>query len=134
MTDIAKVFAVPGEHYGTPVIRNQLQPMVMARGQVRPMNVGEVLPACFTGGAGAGAGGGGGTDSQTLSVVGNTLNISRGNSVAIPREISLSSAPPSTGGNVLSTNVIGTNTAILANPAAWYKIEGTNLVIPAFSL
>lgn len=132
MTDIAKVFAVPGEHYGTPVIRNQLQPMVMARGQVRPMNVGEVLPACFTGGAGGG--GGGGTDSQTLSVVGNTLNISRGNSVAIPREISLSSAPPSTGGNVLSTNVIGTNTAILANPAAWYKIEGTNLVIPAFSL
>ena len=128
MTDIAKVFAVPGEHYGTPVIRNQLQPMVMARGQVRPMNVGEVLPACFTGG------GGGGTDSQTLSVVGNTLNISGGNSVAIPREISLSSAPPSTGGNVLSTNVIGTNTAILANPAAWYKIEGTNLVIPAFSL
>ena len=132
MTDSAKVFAVPGEHYGTPVIRNQLQPMVMARGQVRPMNVGEVLPACFTGGAGAG--GGGGTDSQTLSVVGNTLNISRGNSVAIPREISLASAPPSTGGNVLSTNVIGTNTAILANPAAWYKIEGTNLVIPAFSL
>lgn len=132
MTDIAKVFAVPGEHYGTPVIRNQLQPMVMARGQVRPMNVGEVLPACFTGGAGGG--GGGGTDSQTLSVVGNTLNISGGNSVAIPREISLSSAPPSTGGHVLSTNVIGTNTAILANPAAWYKIEGTNLVIPAFSL
>ena len=132
MTDIAKVFAVPGEHYGTPVIRNQLQPMVMARGQVRPMNVGEVLPACFTGGAGGG--GGGGTDSQTLSVVGNTLNISGGNSVAIPREISLSSAPPITGGNVLSTNVIGTNTAILANPAAWYKIEGTNLVIPAFSL
>ena len=132
MTDIAKVFAVPGEHYGTPVIRNQLQPMVMARGQVRPMNVGEVLPACFTGGGGGG--GGGGTDSQTLSVVGNTLNISGRNSVAIPREISLSSAPPSTGGHVLSTNVIGTNTAILANPAAWYKIEGTNLVIPAFSL
>ena len=132
MTDIAKVFAVPGEHYGTPVIRNQLQPMVMARGQVRPMNVGETLPACFTGGAGGG--GGGGTDSQTLSVVGNTLNISGGNSVAIPREISLSSAPPSTGGNVLSTNVIGTNTAILANPAAWYRIAGTNLVIPAFSL
>lgn len=133
MTDSAKVFAVPGEHYGTPVIRNQLQPMVMARGQVRPMNVGEVLPACFTGGGGGG-GGGGGTDSQTLSVVGNTLNISGGNSVAIPREISLSSAPPSTGGNILSTNVIGTNTAILANPVAWYKIEGTNLVIPAFSL
>ena len=132
MTDIAKVFAVPGEHYGTPVIRNQLQPMVMARGQVRPMNVGEVLPACFTGGGGGG--GGGGTDSQTLSVVGNTLNISGGNSVAIPREISLSSAPPSTGGNVLSTNVIGTNTAILANPVACYKIDGTNLVIPAFSL
>ena len=132
MTNIAKVFAVPGEHYGTPVIRNQLQPMVMARGQVRPMNVGEVLPACFTGGGGGG--GGGGTDSQTLSVSGNTLNISGGNSVAIPREISLASAPPSTGGNVLSTNVIGTNTAILANPAAWYKIEGTNLVIPAFSL
>ena len=132
MTDSAKVFAAPWEHYGTPVIRNQLQTMVMARGQVRPMNVGEVLPACFTGGAGGG--GGGGTDSQTLSVVGNTLNISGGNSVAIPREISLSSAPPSTGGNVLSTNVIGTNTAILANPVAWYKIEGTNLVIPAFSL
>lgn len=133
MTDIAKVFAVPGEHYGTPVIRNQLQPMVMARGQVRPMNVGETLPACFTGGGGGG-GGGGGTDSQTLSVSGNTLSISGGNSVPIPREISLSSAPPSTGGNVLSTNVIGTNTAILANPAAWYRIAGTNLVIPAFSL
>lgn len=133
MTDSAKVFAVPGEHYGTPVIRNQLQPMVMARGQVRPMYKGEVLPACFTG-AGVGGGGGGGTDSQTLSVVGNTLNISGGNSVALPKEISLSSAPPSTGGNVLSTNVIGTNTAILANPVAWYKIEGTNLVIPAFSL
>lgn len=133
MTDSAKVFAVPGEHYGTPVIRNQLQPMVMARGQVRPMYKGEVLPACFTG-AGVGGGGGGGTDSQTLSVVGNTLNISGGNSVALPKEISLSTAPPSTGGNVLSTNVIGTNTAILANPVAWYKIEGTNLVIPAFSL
>ena len=133
MTDSAKVFAVPGEHYGTPVIRNQLQPMVMARGQVRPMYKGEVLPACFTG-AGPGGGGGGGTDSQTLSVVGNTLNISGGNSVALPKEISLSTAPPSTGGNVLSTNVIGTNTAILANPVAWYKIEGTNLVIPAFSL
>ena len=133
MTDSAKVFAVPGEHYGTPVIRNQLQPMVMARGQVRPMYKGEVLPACFTGGGGGG-GGGGGTDSQTLSVVGNTLNISGGNSVALPKEISLSTAPPSTGGNVLSTNVIGTNTAILANPVAWYKIEGTNLVIPAFSL
>ena len=89
--------------------------------------------ACQAAGDGGG-GGGGGTDSQTLSVVGNTLNISGGNSVAIPREISLASAPPSTGGNVLSTNVIGTNTAILANPAAWYKIEGTNLVIPAFSL
>ena len=133
MTDSAKVFAVPGEHYGTPVIRNQLQPMVMARGQVRPMYKGEVLPACFTG-AGVGGGGGGGTDSQTLSVVGNTLNISGGNSVALPKAISLASAPPSTGGNVLSTNVIGTNTAILANPVAWYKIEGTNLVIPAFSL
>ena len=133
MTDSAKVFAVPGEHYGTPVIRNQLQPMVMARGKVRPMYKGEVLPACFTG-AGVGGGGGGGTDSQTLSVVGNTLNISGGNSVALPKEISLSTAPPSTGGNVLSTNVIGTNTAILANPVAWYKIEGTNLVIPAFSL
>ena len=133
MTDSAKVFAVPGEHYGTPVIRNQLQPMVMARGQVRPMYKGEVLPACFTG-AGVGGGGGGGTDSQTLSVVGNTLNISGGNSVPLPKEISLASAPPSTGGNVLSTNVIGTNTAILANPVAWYKIEGTNLVIPAFSL
>lgn len=133
MTDSAKVFAVPGEHYGTPVIRNQLQPMVMARGQVRPMYKGEVLPACFTG-AGPGGGGGGGTDSQTLSVVGNTLNISGGNSVALPKEISLSTAPPSTGGNVLSTNVIGANTAILANPVAWYKIEGTNLVIPAYSL
>ena len=133
MTDSAKVFAVPGEHYGTPVIRNQLQPMVMVRGQVRPMYKGEVLPACFTGGGGGG-GGGGGTDSQTLSVVGNTLNISGGNSVALPKEISLSTAPPSTGGNVLSTNVIGTNTAILANPVAWYKIDGTNLVIPAFSL
>ena len=133
MTDSAKVFAVPGEHYGTPVIRNQLQPMVMARGQVRPMYKGEVLPACFTG-AGVGGGGGGGTDSQTLSVVGNTLNISGGNSVALPKEINLSTAPPSTGGNILSTNVIGTNTAILANPVAWYKIEGTNLVIPAFSL
>ena len=133
MTDVSKTFSITGSHYGTPVTRNQLQPMVMVRGQVRPMYKGEVLPACFTG-AGPGGGGGGGTDSQTLSVVGNTLNITGGNSVALPKEISLSTAPPSTGGNVLSTNVIGANTAILANPVAWYKIEGTNLVIPAYSL
>ena len=116
--------------------------MVMdSSGVVRQFKPGDNLPQCIIdaiGNVGSGSGGGGGAPQQLRAVPGtfNTiyLSISEGNTVQIPSELQTTADSPAIiSDGVVSTNIIGGDTATLGRPSGWVKIAGTSWLLPVYT-
>ena len=140
--------------YGSPNPR-YIRPVVRINGMVQDAPVGYVVNPCFlpmediatatnqtlaqTGNVVTLSGGGGsfalptGLDAQTLSLTGNQLSISNGNTVGIP-VLTVGTEPTIVSDANIPTDVVGTDDYLLGKPTAYLSIvvAGTTYNIPAY--
>lgn len=109
-------------------------PMVNVGGTVRPMHAGESIAPCFLP-ANDSVPGGVDFDNQVLQITGNQLSITGGNSVALPGVPAPTiGTPPLAQSASIPSDVVGTDTYLLAAPATWATviIGGTTYVTPLY--
>ena len=140
--------------YGSPNPR-YIRPVVRINGMVQDAPVGYVVNPCFLpmeeiaeatnqtltqAGSVVTLSGGGGTftlptdlDAQTLSLTGNQLSISNGNTVTIPGH-SVGTEPAIVSDANIPTDVVGTDDYLLGKPTAYLSVvvAGTTYNIPAY--
>lgn len=140
--------------YGSPNPR-YIRPVVRINGMVQDAPVGYVVNPCFlpmediatatnqtlsqTGNVVTLSGNGGSftlptdLDAQTLSLTGNQLSISNGNTVSIP-VLTVGDEPAVVSDAAIPTDVVGTDTYLLGKPTAYLAITvaGTTYNIPAY--
>ena len=140
--------------YGSPNPR-YIRPVVRINGMVQDAPVGYVVNPCFlpmediatatnqtlsqTGSVVTLSGGGGSftlptdLDAQTLSLTGNQLSISNGNTVSIP-VLTAGAEPAVVSDANIPTDVVGTDDYLLGKPTAYLSIvvAGTTYNIPAY--
>ena len=146
-------FTQPADH-GTPKPR-YFRPLVRINAMTNDLPYGEQLDPCWLPmeeiakatnqtvsqeGNVVTLSGGGGTftlptdlDVQTLSLTGNQLAISKGNSVTLP-VLSAGTEPTVVSDATIPTDVVGTDVYLLGKPAAYLAIvvAGTTYNIPAY--
>ena len=140
--------------YGSPNPR-YIRPVVRINGMVQDVPVGYVVNPCFlpmeeiaeatnqtltqTGNVVTLSGGGGSftlptdLDAQTLSLTGNQLSISNGNTVSIP-VLSIGTEPAVVSDANIPTDVVGADEYLLGKPTAYLSIVvgSTTYNIPAY--
>ena len=140
--------------YGSPNPR-YIRPVVRINGMVQDAPVGYVVNPCFlpmdeiaeatnqtlsqTGSVVTLSGGGGSftlptdLDAQTLSLTGNQLSISNGNTVTIPVP-AVGTEPTIASDAKIPTDVVGTDDYLLGKPTAYLSVVvgGTTYNIPAY--
>ena len=141
--------------YGSPNPR-YIRPVVRINGMVQDAQVGYVVNPCFlpmeeiakatnqtlsqAGNVVTLSGGGGSftlptdLDAQRLSLTGNQLSISNGNTVTIPVPTTPGKEPAVVSDANIPTDVVGTDDYLLGKPTAYLSIvvAGTTYNIPAY--